>query len=329
MQEKTPDNQSAIKPPVKIAYLPPSPQVEFPEKIDSPASSRDALKDEAFISQESATSDTILMAETLVSELDSPRLDTARIMTISKAEIKKNQSRHIRRYIGFDASYLYTDTRVKVLERDVSGFVGPSPYNNPNELLRNQTDRSLPGFQLGVSYHIQRKFNSIKTGLYYKNIRYNIQVYNVNQSSLSSNNRFTSFDYNNSDSFAAGNGGTVNNSFHYLSIPFELWRETFSMNRWHFNYGGGFSAHIFLSNQGLNNQTSGFYVKSDIADRSVINPFHISANAGMGISYDMGQRRALFILAQYARSLEPIESSHVITQYQNLGISVGMKYLLK
>lgn len=329
IQDKTPDNRPAIKPPVKIAYIPSSPQVKFTEMIDCPGIGSNALHEDALMSNESITNDTILMAETIVSTVDSPQLDTVRMMTISKAEIKKNQSRHIKKYIGFEASYLYTDTRIKVNQAGVASFAGPSPLNNPNEQLRNQTDRSLPGFQIGINYCLQRKFTYIKTGLYYKNIRYDIQVYNVNLNSLTSNNRFNDFDFNKSDSFAAGNGGLVKNSFHYLNVPLEIWRETFSMNRWHFNYGGGLNANVFIGNKGVNHQASGFYVKSEKADRSVISPFHLSATAGMGVSYDAGQYYALYIRALYTRSLAPIESSHVTTNYQNIGLSAGIKYLIK
>ena len=324
----TPTKKTSLTYPIQHPGLPTKPLLDLSEFIDKLATDSGS-RQAPLVSDESDINDTILMAESIVSEIDSPRLDTALWMTINKAEIKKSLSRHIKHYIGFEASYLYTDTRIKVIEQDVASFVGPTPLNNPNEQLRNQTDRSLPGFQIGLNYSIQRKFNAIKTGLYYKNIRYDMQVYNVNLNSLTSNNRFTSFDYNNSDSFAAGSGGLVKNSFHYLNIPLEIWRETFSLNRWHFNYGGGLNANIFLGNKGVNHQASGFYVKSEKADRSVMNPFHLSATAGLGISYDMGQRRSLFVRALYTRSLAPIESSFVITNYQNLGISAGMKYLLK
>lgn len=248
----------------------------------------------------------------------------------SKKEIKNDRNRQLKHYLGLELASYYTDTRTKVNYSNTAAFNGPPSPSNPNEYKRNETDKALPGLQIGVTYSVQRKSASIKTGLYYQQINYAIQVYNVNQNSLiGSAGRNSNFDYNSSDSFAAGEGGMVKNSFRYLSIPLEYWRESFSLNRWHLIYGAGLRSHFLLNNKGINSQLSGYYVKTPIADKSVIQNFHMSFNAGIGISRDFfGQKYSWYLNATYARSLSDIENSVVSTGYQNFGLNAGIRYRL-
>lgn len=256
--------------------------------------------------------------------------DTSIKLFKSKKDIKNDRNRQLKHYLGLELASYFTDTRTEVNYSNTAAFNGPPSPSNPNEYKRNETDKALPGVQIGLAYSVQRKSGSIKTGLYYQQINYAIQVYNVNQNSLvGSGGRISNFDYNSSDSFAAGEGGMVKNSFRYLSIPLEYWRESFSMNRWHLIYGAGIRGNFLLSNKGINSQYSGYYVKTPIADRSVIQNFHMSVNAGIGISRDFfGQRYSWYLNAIYARSLSDIENSVVATGYQNFGLSAGIRYRL-
>lgn len=256
--------------------------------------------------------------------------DTSIQLFKSKKDIKNDRNRQLKHYLGLELASYFTDTRTEVNYSNAAAFNGPPSPSNPNEYKRNETDKALPGLQIGLAYSVQRKSGSIKTGLYYQQINYAIQVYNVNQNSLiGSAGRNGNFDYNSSDSFAAGEGGMVKNSFRYLSIPLEYWRESFSLNRWHLIYGAGIRSHFLLSNKGINSQYSGYYVKTPIADKSVIQNFHMSVNAGIGISRDFfGQKYSWFLNATYARSLSDIENSIVSTGYQNFGLSAGIRYRL-
>lgn len=254
--------------------------------------------------------------------------DTGILLTKSKIELKKAQSRELKHSLGIELAGIVTDTRTKVTKDNLAAFNGPMPIVNQYDYLRNETDKSVLGFYAGLTYTLQRKQGSIKTGLFYQQINYALQVNNTNINSLSSGGRISNFDYNSSDSFVAGEAGTVRNSYTYLRIPLEYWRENFSLNRWHFQYGGGLATHFYLRHQGLSNQPSGLYVKSDLSDKSVIHKMHTSLNLGMGLSYSIGQRSRININALYSRSLSPIESATVITNYQTIGISTGIYFLL-
>ena len=254
--------------------------------------------------------------------------DTVILTTLSKKELKKNQSRQLKHFLGIEFAGIGTDTRTKVGNVNTSAFNGPAPIVNQYDYLRNETDKSVLGFQAGITYTLQRKQSSIKTGLFYQQINYTVQVNNTNINSLGSGGRISNFDFNFSDSFVAGEAGIVRNSYGYLRIPLEYWRETFSLSRWHFQYGGGLAANMYLNNQGLNNQASGLYVKSDLADKSVVQAFHLTVNAGVGVGRDFGQRYTWYLNALFARSLSDIEKSVVSTAYQNFGLNAGIRYRL-
>lgn len=253
-----------------------------------------------------------------------------KMLSKSKKEIKELQSRHLKHYFGAELATFITDTRTSVNYSNMALFNGPPTPNNPNEYKRNETDKKMLGYQFGMHYSIQRRCGIVKTGLNYQQLSYGIQVYNLNQNALSgSGGRVSNFDFNSSDSFAAGEGGVVKNTFRHLSIPLEYWRECFSLNRWHLTYGAGIRNHFLLSSKGINSQPSGYYVKTTLADRSVVQKFHMSINASIGISREFSQRYNWFILLNYARSLSELEISTVSTGYQTIGISAGIRYGLK
>lgn len=232
-------------------------------------------------------------------------------------------------------------------------YSGTNPYQNDYN-NRKKEDKARLNTYFGINYLYYYKRHTLKAGLRYLSISHSMSVVNYNNSILSGvSSRYSSFNYNKSDTFltesfdaynntnnlSLGNPpaeeaiGTIVNTYRFISLPLTYGYVFHPFRKVYFNIVPeiSFAYNMLLSHSGLvHTKNSGLYVKSENYPDNNITRHHFSYGVGSSFKY---YKNGIYLGVnfRYMQSITPLEKSVVSTFYNSFGagISIGFCILEK
>ncbi|HEY1046167.1 MAG TPA: hypothetical protein VGF79_06990 [Bacteroidia bacterium] len=256
-----------------------------------------------------------------------PSIDASEISLYKVKIPQKPGIEKFRFFAGINTAALMNSTLVSIKDE----FKGQEPYQTEYD-NRKKEDMGkmsgLYGFELGMANNRHR----LSLGLSSFNVAYQIRVTNANKDVLSGLiTRASTFNYYTSDSFVAesssNGGGYVTNSFKYIGIPLTYGYSIYGKNGVTFSLNAGLQYNHMIKNSGLvYRESSGIYVKQNIASENTLSNNHISASAGFSMNFNMGKGFEFYVNPSIKRSLKAIEQGTVSTNYQQMSLQVGLRF---
>lgn len=242
-------------------------------------------------------------------------------------------------FVEFEGFVHKTQSQITLAKsyRDIEPY--QSDYNN-----RKKEDKAKVNTYFGLHFGLRYKNHQLKLGVRYMNVSHTMTVINVTNSILSgTSNRYSTFNYNNSDSFLtesfdfSGSNvvspppresiGTVVNTYKFLSVPIGYSYNFKLGKRLNLSPEFSFAFNRLLYHQGLvHSENSDVYVKPENYTDNHITKSHLSLGLGMEIRYQILKSLELGINYRYISALTPIEKSVVRTSYISSGLGFTIRY---
>lgn len=270
--------------------------------------------------------------------------DEANTDSVSKIKTDSTQDDNIKKnnlkfYLMAEAMPHFSLTRMGI----ESDYKNKEPFASDYQSRKSEdAGRVNACFGIGLGTQLG-KHHHISLGFRYLSISYTMNVFNVDNSVISGNpTRFSSFDYESSDSFKTMNSytqgtpilntppsGSVVNRYRYIGIPI-VYAYQFNLNtNWALGISAGASYNRLFRQTGIAHQKqSDIYIKSENGSVSSVTKSHIALQGGLMLSYHISNRSSLAIQFMSMRSLSPIEKDIVKTGYNSYGLGLGYKYIL-
>lgn len=254
--------------------------------------------------------------------IDASEISLYKVKTPQKPGIEK-----FKFFAGINTAALMNSTLVSIKDE----FKGQEPYQTEYDNRKKEDMGKMSGLY-GFEFGMANNRHRLSLGLNSFNVAYQIRVTNVNKDVSSGLiTRTNTFNYYTSDSFvtesSSNGGGYVTNSFKYIGIPLTYGYSIYGKNGVTFSLNAGLQYNHMIKNSGLvYRESSGIYVKQNLASENTLSNNHISASAGFSMNFNVGKGFEFYVNPALKRSLKAIEQGTVSTNYQQMSLLVGLRF---
>ena len=254
--------------------------------------------------------------------IEAPKIGLFKVRIPNKPGIEK-----FRFFAGVNTASLMNSTIITIKDE----FKGQEPYQTEYDNRKKEDMGKMSGLY-GFEFGMANNRHRLSLGFNRCNGAYQIRVTNANKDVASGLiTRASTFNYYTSDSFVAesseNGGGYVTNSFKYIGIPLTYGYNFYGKNGVTFSLNAGLQYNHMIKNSGLvYRESSGIYVKQNIAAENTLTNNHFSASAGLSMNFYLGKGFEFYVNPSIKRSLKAVEQGTVSTNYQQMSLLVGLRF---